>query len=324
MHRRFIALATAIFIGGLIGTGGPVGTRAQDVSPTPNEVAYVAIAAYSCQEAVPLEEAPAACTRPEAGISITYEQVFADDVEPVTVVTDSSGAAMVEVRDPEEAGRYNIDLPGNVLYYPANTDAVDGYGSYVMSCARAAEGDDSGFSYSGTGFFLDDLETGDAVSCDLYLIPPVGYTQTSPESAAPEAPATIPGESPAGIYAGTCDPAGISGEPIADLEPVSPATGNLVGAAVPAPVERSESVIDVALSDLLEEHVLVVFDQDDPTVALACGAIGGIVDEDNTLAIGLPALGASRYSGVAQLRPVADGTEVIILLASGLNGEVDA
>ena len=48
-------------------------------------------------------------------------------------------------------------------------------------------------------------------------------------------------------------------------------------------------------------NAVVVFDQDDPTVALACGEIGGNVDEDGSVIIGLPAFGESLYSGIALL-----------------------
>jgi hypothetical protein len=126
--------------------------------------------------------------------------------------------------------------------------------------------------------------------------------------------------SSAAIYAGTCRSADTS-DALAVLEPVGSPDGDEVGADGPAPVESSMTTADIALDDLLaEDHVLIVFDQDDPSMALTCGAIGGIVSQDGLLTIGLRALGESRYSGIAVLAQGEGGTDVLVYLAAGLDG----
>lgn len=126
------------------------------------------------------------------------------------------------------------------------------------------------------------------------------------------------------ILAGDCD-AGTFNDPIAVLTSVCPPAGNARGAAGASAVETSFTTIDVPLEDLLTEgHVLVVFDENDDSVALACGAIGGVVTPDGALAFGLPAVGASRFSGVAYLAEDGDKTHVSVFVAENLNGGATA
>ena len=89
-------------------------------------------------------------------------------------------------------------------------------------------------------------------------------------------------------------------------------------------METSFTTIDLSLDDLLaNDHVIVVFDEDDADAALACGEIGGVVIEGGSLAIGLRARSDSRFSGIAYLSPDGDSTAVSIFLAEGLAGDQD-
>ena len=126
--------------------------------------------------------------------------------------------------------------------------------------------------------------------------------------------------STAAIYAGDCD-ADLTGEPVATLTNVRPPDGDPAGTDTASAVESSFTTLDLPLDDILaDDHVLVVFDQDDDTVPLACGPIGGIRTEDGTLAFGLPAVGESRFSGVAYLTEDGDQTDATIFLAEDLDG----
>ncbi len=122
------------------------------------------------------------------------------------------------------------------------------------------------------------------------------------------------------IYAGDCD-GDLADEPIATLTNVRAPSGDTQGADTSSAVETAFTTLDLPLDDLLaDDHVLVVFDEDDDTVPLVCGAIGGIVTEDGSLAFGLPAVGASRFSGVAYLTQEDDRTLATLFLAEDLDG----
>lgn len=137
-------------------------------------------------------------------------------------------------------------------------------------------------------------------------------------SAAPGAAGT---GSPAAIYAGTCDTADFTGNPVAVLSETTAPEGESQGADDASAVEISTTTLGLPLDDILaEDHVLVVFDEGDDTVVLACGPIGGIMMEDGTLAFGLAAVDESRFSGVAYLTEDGDQTQATIFLAENLSG----
>lgn len=144
---------------------------------------------------------------------------------------------------------------------------------------------------------------------------PIGTTQGTTEDTSRTDGST------AAIYAGDCE-GELTGEPVATLTNVRPPDGDQAGADTASAVETSFTTLDLPLDDILaNDHVLVIFDQDDDTVPLACGAIGGIVTDDGTLAFGLPAVGESRFSGVAYLTEVSDQTQATIFLAEDLDGD---
>lgn len=123
------------------------------------------------------------------------------------------------------------------------------------------------------------------------------------------------------IYAGDCD-TDFSDKPVATLTNVRAPAGETQGPDGASAVETSFTTLDLPLNDILaDDHVLVVFDEDDDTVALACGAIGGIVTEDGTLVLGLSAIDDSRYSGVAYLSEDGDQTDATIFLAEDLSAD---
>lgn len=127
------------------------------------------------------------------------------------------------------------------------------------------------------------------------------------------------------IYAGGCDRLDPGAEPVGVLTDVRPPAGEVRGADGAAVVETSFTTLDLPLDELLaEDHVLVVFDEDDDSVPLACGAIGGTVTPGGALTFGLPAVEASRFSGVAYLAEDGNQTHVSVFLAENLNGDATA
>lgn len=153
---------------------------------------------------------------------------------------------------------------------------------------------------------------------------PAGAPTTPTPSVVPSAPSTASAGtdgSVAAIYLGDCDQ-GTFDDPIAELTNVRPPEGEPQGADDPSAVETSFTTLDQPLDDILaDDHVLVVFDEDDDTVALACGAIGGIVTDDGAVTFGLQAIGESRFSGVAYLSEDGDQTEATVFLAEDLSAE---
>jgi hypothetical protein len=104
----------------------------------------------------------------------------------------------------------------------------------------------------------------------------------------------------------------------------SPMTGP-TGTGSPAAIAAGQSttVVEVALSEILAvEHAINVhLSYDDPGTYVACGAIGGAVDADGNLFVGLMEQNDSGYSGIVWLHDNGDGTtSVTIFLSMGLHG----
>lgn len=234
--------------------------------------------------------------------------------------TDSSGEI---VFSDLPAGEYELvgGLPGD----------LGGVASYCYQTGdpsarfpSTTQGTDLSFTAPGPGYFSTFLTFagGDDITCEIYAIGvepnPVGAT-ASPAAATPtQSSVSGTNGSNAAIYAGTCDTDDF-GDAVAELTDVTTPTGDQAGSADVPDVETSRTTIDSSLDDLLvDDHVLVVFDEDDATVPLACGAIGGTVADDGSLAVALPAVGDSRYAGIATLTPVDDATDVTIVLAENL------
>jgi hypothetical protein len=141
---------------------------------------------------------------------------------------------------------------------------------------------------------------------------------------------------PSGIGEGTCDNHGAF---VFELAPVGTATvlagtevaaSDPVGAGSAVPVLFSETTVEAALTDLVEEgHAIVVAAGDAAADEVACGDIGGrmtlqmagMVMPGDELMIGLRERNGSGFSGIAIL--VAEGltTTVRIYLAEDLSGD---
>ena len=123
---------------------------------------------------------------------------------------------------------------------------------------------------------------------------------------------------PAHIHTGTCEELGEVAIPLDEL--TMPADGETMGAESALPIVMSRTVVDVPFEEIVSGgHAINVHESADAIdVYVACGDIGGMVQEDENgeagLVIGLRELNESGYSGVAWLGAIEDSTEVVVTL----------
>jgi hypothetical protein len=138
---------------------------------------------------------------------------------------------------------------------------------------------------------------------------------------------TTPPSHPAFIEAGNCGD--LDANPVATLnnleligsseEATDEEERQVEGTITAAPVLTSTSEeIEVAFDDLLEtsHSVTVHLSQDDLQTYLACGEIGGVVDEDQ-LVVALHAVDGSDYNGIAILAKDGDGNADVTVYLAG-------
>ena len=126
---------------------------------------------------------------------------------------------------------------------------------------------------------------------------------------------------PAELRGGTCDSLGEVVVPLANLVFAS---GDLQGMTGATPVEQSGTVVQFAIADFLaSNHVVVVRESPAVSTVVACGHIGGALNPDGTLAVGMQGVNGSGLSGVAYFTPIDtfSNTLVTILLVGGSNPE---
>src|SRR5918993_3962246 len=132
------------------------------------------------------------------------------------------------------------------------------------------------------------------------------------------APATLAQTSsvdrPAELLAGTC---GSLGEVVVPLANLVITSGDLQGQTSATPVEQSGTVVQFAIADFLaSNHVVVVRESPAVSTVVACGDIGGALNPDGTLAVGMQGMNGSGLSGIAYFTPIDtfSNTLVTILL----------
>jgi hypothetical protein len=154
-----------------------------------------------------------------------------------------------------------------------------------------------------------------------------GITRGGAQEATPvAAPAAF--SFPNHIHAGTCET--LDPQPLVTLAPLEvhlPAMGDAAaatpvattGASSAVPAIAASTRIDLALADILAaDHAINVHDAADPSIYIACGAIGGTPDEQGNLFVGLLEQNDSGASGVAWLLDDGSGagTTVTVFLFS--------
>ena len=147
----------------------------------------------------------------------------------------------------------------------------------------------------------------------LVILSLVVVAATSPSTLAQ----TTSVDRPAELRGGTCDSLG---EVVVALANLVFASGDLQGMTGATPVEQSGTVVQFAIADFLtSNHVVVVRESPAVNTVVACGHVGGALNPDGTLAVGMLGMNGSGLSGVAYFTPIDtfSNTLVTILLVGG-------
>lgn len=119
---------------------------------------------------------------------------------------------------------------------------------------------------------------------------------------------------PAALHGGTCDSLGAVVVTLANLVLT---TGDPQGQTLATPVEQSGTVVSFGVADFLaSNHTVVVHESPSASTVVACGEVGGALNPDGTLAVGMRPMNASGLSGIAYFTPIDtfSNTLVTILL----------
>lgn len=137
------------------------------------------------------------------------------------------------------------------------------------------------------------------------------------QDATPEAEPAAALTRPAHVHTGTCAEVG---EVIAPLEDLVAPAGEAAGHADAVVAETSFTTVPLTLDDMLAaDHVINIHQSaDEIDVYIACGAVGGVLDANGALVIGLDEQDGSGYRGIAYLSPGADGasTDISVFMVS--------
>jgi hypothetical protein len=131
-----------------------------------------------------------------------------------------------------------------------------------------------------------------------------------------------PVDRPAEIRGGSC---GGLGEVLVPLAHLVLTAGEQQGQTGAVPVEQSGTVVPFHLSDLLSaNHAIVVQHSPEQSgVLVACGDIGGALNPDGTLAVGMAGVNGSGLSGVAYFTPI-DAFENLLVTVLLVGGETES
>jgi hypothetical protein len=127
---------------------------------------------------------------------------------------------------------------------------------------------------------------------------------------------------PAHIHAGNCEE-GELGDIVAPLANLTAAEGEGQGQSdLAVGAESSFTSVPLPLDAILaDDHAVNVhLSTEEIGTYIACGEIGGTIDPNGSLVIGLKELNDSGFTGIAFLAPGADGasTDVSVFVAEGL------
>ena len=129
---------------------------------------------------------------------------------------------------------------------------------------------------------------------------------TVAQDATPEASPTAAVSRPAHIHTGTCDEVGEVVQPLTNL---TAPVGTAAGQEEAVIAETSSGNIPLTLDAILAaDHVVNVhMSEQEIDVYIACGEIGGVLDANGALVVGLAPQDGSGFYGIAYLAPGADG-----------------
>lgn len=125
---------------------------------------------------------------------------------------------------------------------------------------------------------------------------------------------------PSHIHTGDCDELGPVVQPLTSLTVPG---GEVAGNNEAVVAEAAFTSIPQPLSELLaEDHAIKIhLSKERIETYLACGDLGGAVDANGALIVGLKELDGSGWTGIAYLQPAGDGsTSVSVMIAKVLPG----
>jgi uncharacterized cupredoxin-like copper-binding protein len=146
----------------------------------------------------------------------------------------------------------------------------------------------------------------------LFSAPLVGVAGVWAQAASPPRPSHI--------HSGDCDELGPVIQPLTSL---TVPTGDVAGNSDAVVAEAAFTNIPQSLDELLaEDHALKVhLSKEQIQIYLACGDVGGTVDANGALIVGMKELDNSGYTGIAYLAPAGNGTtNVSVMIAKVLPG----
>lgn len=146
------------------------------------------------------------------------------------------------------------------------------------------------------------------------LLTALFLTATSSALYAQPAPVNRPSE----LRGGTC---ATPGELVTTLSNLVVAIGDPQGQVSAMPVEQSGTVVPYLVSDLLATpHIVTVLHSPEQAdLVVACGEVGGTLNPDGTLAVGMIGMNGSGLTGITYFTPNPgfDNTLITTLLVGG-------
>lgn len=150
------------------------------------------------------------------------------------------------------------------------------------------------------------------------------------QEATPVGTDVVATERPAHVHSGTCAELGDVVAPLTSLTLAGGGTGadesvsDDISMAIPA--EYSFTTVPLSLDEMMAaDHAINVHESpENIQTYISCGDIGGTVDANGTLVVGLRELNGSDYAGIAVLSPSTEAegsTDISVFIAGGLGGD---
>jgi hypothetical protein len=174
----------------------------------------------------------------------------------------------------------------------------------------------------------------DDLRCDIYFVPfslpESAESAAADETASSGATAPVVPSLPAAVYAGDCPESDDEpGALVSMLTELAVPAGQSVGQAAAVVAATSYSSVPLSLKQLLSDPLVIGVRPPATGVPglVACGEIGGVINEAGDLVIGLRQVGGSGRTGIAFLSPSAaapERTDVSVFLVMGLAADEGA
>ncbi len=219
----------------------------------------------------------------------------------IFLVSDGTWNLSIGVEPPEQSVvAPNFDAaPGAVNTIDIIVEefqAIVGINGEFAGVVALPELDPSGDVYASTGFFGDLVLPGRIIELRDFAVYDVPG-EAAPAESAPVVGAEQPPR-PVTLHAGSCDNLG---DPVEFLREATYPIGEFNGQPSAVVAETGFTRVPYLLGDLLAQpHAINVAQSfDAPDVSIACGDLGGIVDEIGGYVIALPQRNGSGFLGVA-------------------------